>query len=150
VRAFACLDRRWRAQSRGAKRLRNKSDRESARVHLSGERESDRVHRDPWAVSPALIIDIDAVAVARKKTGSNDSKHMEIVMTGGITVATDKAFEDMVNRLRASPTWRHRCLPESPPSASSPTNGPAPGDGEPMTVVTTRSGCAGHQAAMRA
>ena len=97
-----------------------------------------------------MIINIDAVAAARTKTGSNDSKHMEIVMTGGLTVATDMAFEDLVNRLRASPAWRHRCLPESSPSASSPTNGPAPGDGEPITVIMTRSGYAGHQATMRA
>ena len=50
-----------------------------------------------------VIINIDAIAVARTKTESNGSKHMEIVMTSGITVATDMAFEDLVNRLRASP-----------------------------------------------
>ena len=50
-----------------------------------------------------VIINIDAIAVARTKTESNGSKHVEIVMTSGITVATDMTFEDLTNRLRASP-----------------------------------------------
>ena len=50
-----------------------------------------------------VIINIDAVAVARKKTESNGSNHMEIVMTSGIIVATDMTFEDLTKRLRSSP-----------------------------------------------
>ena len=50
-----------------------------------------------------VIINIDAVAVARTKTESNGSKHMEIVMTSGITVTTDMTFEDLTRRLRATP-----------------------------------------------
>jgi hypothetical protein len=50
-----------------------------------------------------MIINIDAVAVARTKTESNGSKHLEIVMTSGITVVTDMTFEDLTKRLRAIP-----------------------------------------------
>ncbi|MGA3004115.1 MAG: hypothetical protein ABSE20_20570 [Acetobacteraceae bacterium] len=50
-----------------------------------------------------VIINIDAVAVARTKTESNGTKHMEIVMTSGIIIATDMTIEDLTQRLRATP-----------------------------------------------
>jgi hypothetical protein len=50
-----------------------------------------------------VIININAIAVARMKTESNGSQHAEIVMTSGITVATDMTFEDLTKHLRAIP-----------------------------------------------
>jgi hypothetical protein len=49
------------------------------------------------------IINIGAVAIARTKTASNGSKHMEIVMTSGITVTTEMTMKDLTKRLGASP-----------------------------------------------
>lgn len=50
-----------------------------------------------------VIINIDVIAVARTKTESSGSNHVEIVMISGITVATEMKFEDLVARLRTSP-----------------------------------------------
>jgi hypothetical protein len=51
-----------------------------------------------------IIINTDAIAVVRPKTEGNGAKRLEIVMTSGVAVATDMTFEDLVTRLRASPT----------------------------------------------
>jgi hypothetical protein len=50
-----------------------------------------------------VILNIDDIALARAKTESNGSKHMEIVMTSGMTVTTDMTFEDLTKRLRVIP-----------------------------------------------
>jgi hypothetical protein len=50
-----------------------------------------------------VIINTGAIAVARTKTASNGSKHVEIVMTNGITITTDMAIGDLTERLGASP-----------------------------------------------
>jgi len=51
-----------------------------------------------------VIINTGAITVARTKTASNGSKHMEIVMTSGITITTDMTIEDLTRRLGAIPT----------------------------------------------
>jgi len=50
-----------------------------------------------------VIINTGAIALARAKTESNGSKHLEIVMTSGIIVITDMTIEDLTKRLGASP-----------------------------------------------
>ena len=50
-----------------------------------------------------VIINTDAIAAVRPKTASDGSKHIEIIMSNGLTVATEMPFEDLVSRLRASP-----------------------------------------------
>ena len=50
-----------------------------------------------------VVINTRAIAVARTKTAPNGSKHLEIVMTNGITIATEMTIEDLSKRLGASP-----------------------------------------------
>jgi hypothetical protein len=50
-----------------------------------------------------VIINTGAIAIARTKTASNGSKHIEILITSGITVTTDMTIEDLTKRLGALP-----------------------------------------------
>ena len=50
-----------------------------------------------------VIVNIAAIAVVRTKTEANGSSRVEIVMASGATVLTDMTFEDLANRLGASP-----------------------------------------------
>jgi len=50
-----------------------------------------------------VIINTGAVTIVRTKTASNGSKHVEIVMTNGITITTGMTIEDLTMRLGATP-----------------------------------------------
>jgi hypothetical protein len=64
----------------------------------------------------SVIINIDAIALIRPKSGTNGSTHMEIVMTSGVAIATEMTFDDLVARLRAEPAGQSANQAETPGS----------------------------------
>ena len=59
------------------------------------------IHGQPY--HQPVIINIEAISVVRPKTETSGARHMEIVMTSGVAIATDMTFDDLAARLGATP-----------------------------------------------